>query len=284
MKTFIADKNCKLSRFLLDAYSGSLSYSAFCRLLRKKDVKVNGKRTAKDVTVSVGDKVEVYFDDDKSVIDATFRQYSTVYEDDMILIVDKNKGVTSENLFERLKNDFGEVYFCHRLDRNTDGIMVFAKTDEAYRAIVEGFKKRDFDKIYLATVYGVFDKKHEVLTAYLTKDAENSVVRVTDERAVGSRLIRTEYLVIDEQADRSTVLVRLLTGRTHQIRAHLKHAGHFILGDGKYGVNRINKAFKIDMLMLTSVKITLSFDNDSPLSYLDGKTFVKKGYENLPAI
>ena len=271
MRSFYPQNKIKLSKLLLDGYEGELSYAAFCRILRKKDVKVDGKRVNHDVTLFGGEQVDVYFDGDKNI-----EFYSEIFRDDNIIIIDKAKGITSEALYEKLKFSYGEVYFCHRLDRNTDGLIVFATNPEAYAEITEGFKIRSFDKIYLAVVYGLFDKKHDVLTAYMTKDEEISLVKMHREKVVGSKEVKTEYVVISQTDNTSVLLVRLLTGRTHQIRAHLAFCGHFVLGDGKYGSEKINRQLKIKDMKLSSVTITFKFDENSRLRYLDGRTFSKK--------
>ena len=271
MRTFIADNKEKLSRMLLDRYQGALSYSVFCKILRKKDVKINGKRVGKDVSLDVGDRVEVYFDGESP------KKYSIVFEDDNILVIDKFKGYSSEQVFNDILSERGTAYFCHRLDTNTDGIMIFAKNQPSFEEIKSGFKHRSFDKIYFAVLYGTFEKKSAILTAYLKKDSANSIVRVYNNKVKDSVEIRTQYFVFEEENGLSKTLIRLLTGRTHQIRAHLAYLGHFVLGDGKYGVEKINRIYVVNKLQLTSVKLTLRFSKESPLYYLDGRCFEKSG-------
>ncbi len=286
MKNFTVKEKVKLSRFLLDAYKGGLSFSVFNKLLRKKDIKINGVRTSKDVTLNFGDVVTVYYDGDERKL-----LYETVYSDENVLVVVKPKGITSEDFYAVLKEEqqslnntktFGggnvngdnKLFFCHRLDRNTDGLMIFGKTEKAYEEILNGFKLRTFTKIYTAEVYGRFDKKENVLTAYHLKDEKNSLVKIYDNKVKGSLQIKTGYKVIKEEDDSSVIEVELFTGRTHQIRAHMAYLGHFVLGDGKYGVEKINNALGVKKLRLSSTKLTLRFDSDKTLNYLDGKTFV----------
>ncbi len=264
MKTFVVDKKEKLSSLLLDFYAGGLSYAAFCKLLRKKDVKVNGKRTSSDVLLNVGDTVVCYYDGERKAA------YNVLYKDENIVAVDKRKGVSSEEVFEEVKTEFPSAFFCHRLDTNTDGIMLFALNKNSYDALFLGFKQRSFEKFYLAEVYGHFDVKRAVLTAYLKKDEKNSLVKVYDEPIKGAKKIVTGYQVLKEKAQSSVLEVEIFTGRTHQIRAHLAHEGHFVLGDGKYGVEKINRELKAKELKLTSYKTVLHFDNQSFLAYLDG--------------
>lgn len=267
MKSFKAQKNVKLSKFLLDSYNGGLSFSMFNKLLRKKDIKVNGERVNKDITLNIGDEVVVYYDGEQVKV-----TYKTIYKDENILVVSKPKGITSEDFYNQI-ND-GNLYFCHRLDRNTDGLMIFAYNERAYEELLKGFKDRTFNKIYRAKVYGKMEKNEDLLQAYLFKDSKKSLSLIYDNKVKGSVLIKTYYKVIESHDNYSILSVELLTGRTHQIRAHLAHIGHFILGDGKYGNDKINREFGEKELNLTAQKLTLHFEKGSFLAYLDGKTFV----------
>ena len=273
MKTFYAKSQMKLSTFLLEEYSGEMSYSAFCKILRKKDIKVDGKRVNKDVVLIKGQKVDVYFQPRSD-----YEPYAVVFEDENVLILDKDKGITSDRLFELLSKKYSPLYYCHRLDRNTDGIIVFAKNEQAYESLYSGFKHRKFDKTYYALVYGKFDCLHAVFRAYLYKDSENSVVIISKSKTEGAKEIVTEYTVVSESGDVTALLVKPVSGRTHQIRAHLSYLGHFVLGDGKYGNDSISKSFGYDKLQLTSVKITFSFDKADYLYYLSGKSFIKRDF------
>lgn len=272
MKTFCVNSKIKLSRFLLDAYGGELSFSALNRLLRKKDVRINGVKTSRDVMLNVGDKVDVYFDGAPPKI-----KYNIIFSDDNVLIVYKPKGITSEAFYEMLSLEqkaCGKVlYFCHRLDRNTDGIMVFAYNEESYKSLVAAFKTRTISKFYLAEVYGVMDKDSDTLSAYLFKDSKNSTVIISDTYKKGYLPIKTAYEVLSSDGNTSVVMVRLVTGRTHQIRAHLASIGHFVLGDGKYGDERINRALNKRTLCLTAYKLIFNFSEGDCLYYLNGRCF-----------
>ena len=267
MKIFLVKSREKLSDFLIRSYRGGLSYGRFSGLLKKKDIKINGKRVTKDCFLQENDIVECYYDY------AVEKSYEVVFKDDDIIIVYKKKGVFSEELFDDLKNDFGSVYFCHRLDANTDGLIVFAFNEESYKSLVYGFKNRTFDKYYLAKVNGLFEQKKGVLEAYLLKNDSLSRVKVFSKHTEGSLKIETAYKVVKEYDDCSIIEVKLLTGRTHQIRAHLAFVGHFVLGDGKYGDDRINKQKNCTNLMLTSYKIVFHFEKGDYLYRLDGKCF-----------
>ncbi len=271
MKSFIVDKPLRLSKIIPEKIEG-ISYSLVMKLLRAKDVKVNSVRQKNDIKVSVGDRVEVYYDENSNLK----KVYETIYVDENVLIVNKFNNVTSEQLFELLKREYNEIYFIHRLDRNTSGIMVFALNQESEIELLFGFKNRTFTKKYITTVYGKMPKKSDTLVAYLTKNSETSTVKITAEQVKGSSKIITQYEVLKENDETSDLLITLVTGKTHQIRAHLAFIGHFIIGDGKYGENQINKRFNEKRQKLSAFLITFKFDNTSKLYYLNNRTFSLK--------
>ncbi len=266
MKSFIADKNGKLSKLAL-YHIEDLTYASLMKALRKKDVKINGKRVSQDVNLSIGDSVAVFYD---AKINQT---YSVIYEDQNVLVINKYSGFTSESVFEQISKKYPSASFIHRLDRNTSGLMIFSLSEEAKEELLKGFKDRTFDKIYTATVVGKMPKKQDVLTAYLVKDKDSALVKIYDKKVNGSVMIKTGYSVLEQRKDTSIISVTLYTGKTHQIRAHLAHIGNPILGDGKYGDFEMNDKYNVKSQTLTATKLTLNFDKQSPLYYLNGKTF-----------
>ena len=267
MKSFKAEKNGKLSEEMLSFYKSEITYGKTMSLIRKKDVKVNGKRTGADVAVFAGDDIEVYYDGET-------RKVEEIYSDENVLAAYKPKGITSEDFFGAVKKTYESAGFIHRLDRNTDGVMIFSLSPAAQGDLLKGFKARAFQKYYLAEVYGAPKERSGKLVGYLKKDAEKAVVKIYDEKTRGAERIETEYEVLKRSAETSVLKVRLVTGKTHQIRAHLAHAGFFVLGDGKYGKESVNRKFRLSSQRLTAYSLTLKFDGDSPLYYLDGKEFV----------
>ena len=163
---------------------------------------------------------------------------------------------------------------CHRLDRNTTGLVLFAKNEEALNILLDKFKNHEIEKHYQALVYGIPRKKEDTLTAYLFKDAKKSLVYISDVPKKGYEKIITSYKVISCNNKNNTSLldVNLHTGKTHQIRAHLAHIGYPIIGDGKYGINKINKQFGYKTQQLCSSYIKFNFKTDAKiLNYLSNK-------------
>jgi 23S rRNA pseudouridine955/2504/2580 synthase len=263
MRDFKCLKNQKLSKLILSEYGADITYSTVMKLIRNKDVKVNSKRVSKDVTVEIGDSVEVYYNGEE-------KAYAPVFNECGVLVFNKPPTITSEDFEALLKKTFGDIKLCHRLDRNTSGLLVFASDNKAYEELLSAFKHRTIDKFYLAEVYGKLAVKKARLTAYLYKDEKNSQVKIYDNLVKGSQKIITEYEVVEERENTSLLSVKLITGKTHQIRAHLAHVGHFIVGDGKYGDVKINKALNIKRQKLTAYKLKFNFEKDSYLYPLNG--------------
>lgn len=262
MKEFTVREDTTLKTFT-DNYYAQASF-CFRTLLKAREIRVNGARVSADMPLKQGDIVR-YFLTPKQESRAAF---SVVYEDGNVIVADKESGVNSEAVFSALC-ERGETYFIHRLDRNTAGLLIFAKNAEAEGELLSAFRDRRVEKIYLARVVGCPKEKHAVCTAYLKKDAAVSRVRVSS-KPVGEKII-TEYEVL-EGGETSLLRVTLHTGKTHQIRAHLAFLGCPIVGDEKYGDGAYNRAHNAVRQKLVAKRLTLYCAG--ALAYLDGRTFL----------
>lgn len=262
-KEIIVNKNQKIFNLLQDF---GFIYSDVNKILRAKDVKINGKAVKDNVFVDVGDVVTVFYTNEMLE-----KKYEKIYEDDFVLIVYKNQGIETDGELG-LSKILG-VKAVHRLDRNTEGLVVFAKNAESEKKLLDAFKKRLVHKFYVAEVVGEFDVKNTEFDAYLVKDNEKSFVKIYKNYAPNSVLIKTCVDTIKSGKQSSLLKVELLTGKTHQIRAHLAFLGHPIIGDGKYGRETDNKKFNQSKQQLAC--FCLKFD-EIGIKSLDNKTFVKK--------
>ena len=308
IKSLTAGKNDagqRLDRFLSKALP-LLPPPLLYKYIRLKRIKVNGKRAGISTRLEPGDVIDLYINDEffgkeqneseKYDFLRASKELSIAYEDENILLLDKKAGLLchpdgdeyTDTLISRVKRylyEKGEYgpenehsfspALANRIDRNTGGIVIAAKNAEALRVLNEKIKKREIAKLYLAVCHGKLEKERGVLRGYLVKDEEKNRVFIDSRRKEGYKEIQTEYRVLDYKNGLSLVEVSLLTGRTHQIRAHMASAGHPLLGDGKYGTNAQNKRFgAYKKQFLYSYK--LIFDFNSPaglLDYLKGRAF-----------
>ncbi len=304
MKEFTIGKNDagqRLDRFLAKAVP-LLPASLAQKYIRLKRIKRNNARAQRDDRLCEGDVLQLYINDeffdtpreDNAYLTVAAPKLSIVYEDENLLLVDKRPGIAvhphdgaeyGKTLIDHIQaylyakrewrpreeNAFTPA-LCNRIDRNTGGIVIAAKTAEALRVMNQKIKDRELDKRYLAIVEGTPKPKCGVLRGYLFKDAVKNRVFVTDAPQKGAKSCETRYEVVESRNGLSLVECKLITGRTHQIRAQFAHAGHPLLGDGKYG--KLDKRFDRKYQALYSYKLTFRFTTDAgSLNALNGKTF-----------
>lgn len=304
MKEFTIGQNDagqRLDRFLAKAVP-LLPASLAQKYIRIKRIKCNGRRVERDARLCAGDVLQLYINDeffekpreDNAFLTVSSPRLNIVYEDEHILLVDKRPGLAvhphdgaeyGRTLIDHIQaylyqkrewrpreeNSFTPA-LCNRIDRNTGGIVIAAKTAEALRVMNQKIKDRELDKRYLAIVEGTPKPREGSLKGYLFKDAKQNRVYVTDTPQTGAKSCETRYKVLDSRNGLSLVECELITGRTHQIRAQFAHAGHPLLGDGKYG--KLDKRFDRSYQALYSYKLTFAFSTDAgELENLNGKSF-----------
>lgn len=274
--------------------------SAIYKALRKGDVRVNGKKVKEKYSLVEGDLVEVKYvqtEGKKEKFQRIDNNFKVTYEDDNMLLVEKWPGVLVHSdkkngeptltdyvlsyLYD--KGDYTpekEVTFtpapCNRLDRNTSGIVVFGKNYESLKLLNEMIRERRIEKYYVALVKGKV--KEGVHTAYISKDCDNNVSNVCAEPKEGTKKIAMEIKKLQSVGSFTLIEIDLLTGRSHQLRAHLSFLGNPIVGDSKYGDKTLNSyfcnKFGLDYQFLYAYKVVFR-DCPEKLQYLENKTIAE---------
>lgn len=291
----------RIDKVLRDLFP-RLPFGALQRALRQKDIKANGIRVKQDYLAQPGDRLEIYIVDD--LLDGTGSEdqsslnkgFSIVYEDAHLLVANKEQGIAVHpdkespdgTLIQRVQEylqEKGEYRpgfssftpaLCHRLDRNTGGLVLIAKTSPCLEMVLQKMQSGEIRKYYQCLVKGKPNKPSAELRSYLVKDERKSRVFVSDEKIRGALEIITHYKVLSYDAgkDIARLEVELVTGRTHQIRAHLAHIGHPIIGDGKYGTNAVNRPLGVKQQALWAYKMVFDFQSKAGvLQPLKGRKF-----------
>lgn len=261
-----------------------LPESTIRKAFSSRDVKLDGLRVQADAAVHAGQELKVYLPD---TVDACFSSapaIDIVYEDDLILLVNKRAGISVEkdarggvtltdlcvSYVTARDPDAFPPAACHRLDNKTCGLCLFAKTPDALEILQDAFRRRSLEKYYICLVRGIMKPPSAVCHAWLVKDPLHARVQITDQEVSGARPVVTGYETL-ESGPVSRLRVHLITGRTHQIRAHLAALGHPVLGDDLYGDRDFNKREKARSLKLCAVSLKLN--TDGLLPQLDGREF-----------
>ena len=296
------DAGQRLDRFVGKAVP-LLPDSLLQKYIRLKRIKLNGKGAKRDTRLAAGDVLQLYINDEffekpreeNSYLKVGTPRLNIVYEDENILLLDKKPGVLchSAGVWDyntlianvqaymaqkgewrpKEENAFAPA-LCNRIDRNTGGIVITAKNAEALRILNDKIRDREIEKYYLCAVQGRPKPPAGRLENYLFKDARKNQVFVKNRPEPGAKTAVTEYRLLTSKGKLSLVECRLLTGRTHQIRAQMAHAGWPLLGDGKYGSERFNKDFGEKGQALYSYRLEFTFPTDAGiLNYLRGRQF-----------
>lgn len=294
------DAGQRLDKFLTKAVKG-LPMSMMYKSVRTKKIKVNRKRTEPSYILSEGDVIDLFIRDeffsspesDEGAIERIEPKIKVIYEDENILLVNKRPGVVVHEDSDARDNTLimhikaylyrkGEYdpkseqsfapALCNRIDRNTGGIVIAAKNAAALRIMNEKIRNNEISKFYLCAVHGKMPRASDTLHGYLIKDSASNTVTVYDKKVKDAKEIITKYRVLDEKNGASLLEVELVTGRTHQIRAHLSHIGHPLIGDGKYGINKEDRTKGYKYQALYAYRLRFDFaDSEGELGYLRGR-------------
>lgn len=245
------EDNKTIERILLSNYN--IDKNMLYKALRKRDIKINGKRVSNNTCVSCGDIIEAYILLKNSESTQEKDLFKVVFENENVLIVDKKQGISvSENpsdkycLIDIINEGKHSYELCHRLDRNTGGLLIISKQKSLTENIKQEINNRYYKKIYKCLVYGDASNIIGIQKAWHFKDSDKNKVYIYKDKRKYSKEIITEIISSKYNGENNTseIEINLITGRTHQIRAHLAFLGHFVIGDGKYGTNEVNKKFK----------------------------------------
>ncbi len=287
----------------LSKYMQKAPKSFFYKMLRKKNIKLNGKKAEGNEKLQEGDTITCFLSDDTIAkfqeevkVEKVTGQLDILYEDAHILIVNKPVGMLSQkakkedvSMVEHIISyllESGQITkeelqgfrpgVCNRLDRNTSGIIIAGKTLVGLQTMSKLLKERNIDKYYQCIVKGKVTKK-QLVEGYLTKNHNHNKVTISKVPSEDADFIQTEYEPLCATEDYTLLKVKLLTGKSHQIRAHLQSIGHPIIGDGKYGDvatnKQLKKSYRLQHHVLHSWQLQIPVVTEPAMSGISEKCF-----------
>ena len=284
----------RLDKYLMEQFP-ALGLGRLNKALRENKIKLNGKKQPLATRVQNGDVIRVYLLDDQLGLTSQegpeFLQARApaefIYENDDLIVANKPAGIPVDGdeadtllnrvlrrLYEEKRWDaVHEPRLCHRLDTGTSGLVIVAKTPEAEELFLAAIKNREVKKTYLCVTFGRPMPPDATLGGYLLKDADRGIVKIVEDKQPGAKEVETRYETIAVSGRLALLKVQLITGRTHQIRAHMASIGCPILGDSKYGNNTANRELKLKYQALCAWELTMPRFNQPDFEFLSGKTF-----------
>ncbi len=287
----------RLDKYLLDLYP-TLGLGRLNKAMRENKIKLNGKKAPLSTRVVAGDEIKLFLLDETleapeqrggAAWKAVRTPAQMIFNNEQILIVNKPAGLPVDgsgtdtllnralfylnSIGEYAENDHFTPALCHRLDTGTSGLVILAKNPAAEKLFLNLIKERKIKKSYLCVTFGRPTPPSAILEGWLIKDADRGVVKVIYDEHPNGKAVETHYETLATSGRLALLKVLLVTGRTHQIRAHLESIGCPILGDSKYGNNAANRELRLKYQALCAWELTFPRFTQPEYEALSGKTF-----------